>query len=86
MQINANKTKILHVRNHQRPRSTFKFTCGNDELIYTECFKYLGCMIHEHLSNSATVDTLTGAASRSFGRIHNMFKTLKNMGINTYET
>ena len=86
MQINASKTQILHVRNHQRPRSSHQFTCGDDALCYTEYYKYLGVMIHEHLNNSINVQTLTAAASRSFGRIHNMFKALKNMGPNTYET
>lgn len=86
MQINASKTQILHVRNHQRPRGTYKFTCGSADLNYTDCYKYLGYIINEHLSNSRNVETLTAAASRSFGRIHNMFKILKNMGPKTYET
>ena len=86
MDINAKKTQILHVRNHQRPRSNFEFRCGENALSYTESYKYLGFFIHEHLSNSHHAETLTGAASRSFGRIQNMFKSLGNMGIRTYET
>lgn len=79
MRINTSKPQIVHVRNHQRPRSTFKVTCGSAELSYTESYKYI-------LSNALTINMLTGAASRPFGRIHNMFKKLKNMGIQTYET
>ena len=86
MQINAKKTQIVHVRNHQRPRSTFKFKCGDAQLSYTESYKYLGYFVHEHLNNMQHVKTLTSAASRSFGKIHNMFKSVGDMGIKTYET
>ena len=86
MQVNINKTQILHVRNHQRPRSDFKFHIGNSYLNYTESYKYLGYTIHEHLSEHQNMEKLTGAASRSFGRIHSIFKKVGNLGIKSYET
>ena len=86
MKINSSKTQIVHVRNHQRPRSSFVFTCGASKLSYTESYKYLGYTIHEFLSNDDNISILTGSASRSAGRIFNMFKKLKNMGIKTYES
>ena len=86
MQINVKKTQILHVRNPQRPRSSFSFSCSGSPLIYTDKYKYLGFILHEHLSNTSNVNTLTAAASRSFGRIYSIFKSVGNLGINTYET
>ena len=86
MSINAKKTQILHVRNHQRPRSQFKFTFSDTELQYTDCYKYLGFLVHEHLNNDHHASTLAAAASRSFSRIHNIFKKVGNMGINSYQT
>ena len=50
MQVNDKKTQILHVRNHQRPLSSFNFTCGEANLSYTKSYKYLGYIIHEHLN------------------------------------
>ena len=47
MQINVKKTQIMHVRNHQRPRSDFQFTCGGSPLSYTDTYKYLGYTLHE---------------------------------------
>ncbi len=38
------------------------------------------------MSLKKNVETLTDAATRSFGRIVNVFKQLKNMGIGTYQT
>lgn len=86
MKINSTKTQILHVRNHQRPRSSFVFSCGDAKLLYTETYKYLGYTIHEFLINEENVAVLTSSASRSAGRIINMFRKLKNMGIKTYES
>ena len=70
MQININKTQILHVRNPQRPRSSFSVNCGGSALAYTDTYKYLGFIMHEHLNNTKHVNTLTASASRSFGRIY----------------
>ena len=36
--------------------------------------KYLMYVLHEHLSETKHVEVLTAAASRSFGRIHSIFK------------
>ena len=42
--------------------------------------------MHEHLSQTKTVEILTNSAKIAFGRIVNMFKRLGNMGYKTYET
>ena len=86
MKINASKTQIVHVRNHQRPRSSFVFKCGDATLSYAEYYKYLGYTIHEFLTNDENVNVLSNAASRSAGRIINIFRKLKNLGIKTYES
>ena len=86
MEINSKKTQILHVRNYQRPRSTYQFPCGESLLNYTDTYKYLGYMIHEHLCETKNVEIMTACASRSFGRIHSIFKKMGNMGIKSYET
>ena len=86
IQVNAKKTQVLHARNPQRPRSTFEFRCGEAALDYAGTYKYLGYVLHEHLSETKNVEVLTAAASRSFGRIHSIFKSIGNMGIKTYET
>ena len=82
MEINNKKTQILHVRNYQSPRSTYQFSCGDSLLNYTDTYKYLGYMIHEHLCETKNVEIMTAFASRSFGRIHSIFKKMGNMGIN----
>ena len=77
---------FLHVRNYQKLRQTQNLTCCNEILKYTNNYKYLGILFNEHLQDKPCVDALTGAATRSFGRVVNLFRQLKNMGINSYQT
>ena len=86
MKINAKKSEILHIRNPQKKRCTTAVTCGTETLNYTSTYKYLGYHLNEHLSHTKTVETLTSSAQRSFGRVVQLFKGLKNMGIRTFET
>ena len=86
MQINAKKTQIMHIRNYQRTRSKHNFTCCGKPLTYAENYKYLGYILNEHLSDKPMVNAVTGAASRSFGRVVNLFKALKNLCHRSYET
>ena len=48
--------------------------------------KYLGYFVHEHINNEHHAEILTNAASRSFARIHSIFKSIGNMGVRSYET
>ena len=60
--------------------------CCGQTLKYTSVYKYLGVLFHENLQEKPTVEALTNAAIRSFGRITGIFKKLKNLGIRSYET
>ena len=86
MQINPQKTQVLHARNWQRPRSTFQFSGTGAPLAYTESYKYLAYFVHENINNEHHVEILTNAANRSFARIHSIFKYVGNMGVRSYET
>ena len=86
MRINAKKSEILHTRNPQKPRCSKSVYCGNEKLNYTSTYKYLGYYLNQHLSHSNTIETLTSSAQRSIGRVVQLFKGLKNMGIRTFET
>ena len=86
MRINPSKSQVIHVRNHQRRQCTIPLYACNQQLEYVSDYKYLGCWINEFVSNEKTVETLTSAAGRSFGRIINIFKSMGDMGYETYST
>ena len=66
------KGQVVHARNYQKPRSSVLLHCCGQKLDYTETYKYLAYFIHENLSEVKTVDALTSAGVRSFGRVVNI--------------
>ena len=79
--------KIPSFTREKPPKATkFNFTCCEQSLKVVDHYKYLGVFFHEHLSPSHTVDALTSAASRSFGRVVGIFKQLKILRWKMYET
>ena len=85
MSINPAKSPAIHVRHPQWPLNKGKLKCGEHD-IFVDRYKYLGVLFHEHLSFIPMVEALMSSASKSFGRIVFLFKSLQNMGIRTYET
>ena len=86
MRANIAKSQVVHVRNQQRPQCEKDLFLDLQEMIYVSDYKYLGCWINEFLNNTRTVEALTSAAGRSFGRIINMFRKMGDMGYETYST
>ncbi len=84
MKVNIAKSQTVHCRNPQRPRCDVPLVLSGEPMEYVENYKYLGCWINEFVSNDKTVTALTAAASRSYGRIVNIFKKMSDMGCNTY--
>ena len=86
MAVNIRKTQVVHVRNHQRPRCSDPIFLDFRELGYVKEYKYLGCWVDKILNNEKTVEALTAAAGRSYGRIVNILKHMGDMGYETYGT
>ena len=82
--INSDKSKMMHFRKKAVDRTVTDFKLGNDVLETVDSYKYLGVVIDEFLDFSKTVDSLAVGGGRALGAINAKFKSLKNMGINTY--
>ena len=87
LQINTNKTKVIHFRPTQHKLSQFKFHIGSSHIEYTKDYNYLGLSLNEHLtwSNSIALISkkaskaanLLTAKSRAYGNFHyNVFSHL----------
>ncbi len=86
MSVNPMKTQVVHVRNHQRTRCDTDLLLCLTEVSFVSNYKYLGCWINEFMINDKTVEALTLAAGRSFEMIVNIFKSMDDMGYETYDT
>ena len=84
LQVNTEKTKIIHFRKKKTERSTCEFKLGNIVLDYTDMYSYLGLLLHEHISYDETVNILSSAAGRALGSLCSKFKVMKNMGFSTF--
>ncbi len=81
---NIKKSQVVHHRIPQRKRCTLPLMLDNKVMDYVENYKYLGCWINEHGNNTKTVEALTSAAGRSYGRIVGLIKQIGNMGYHTF--
>ena len=84
MQLNYTKSNIVHFRTNRRPRTTFSFKCGNNDLLTLNNYKYLGVLLDEHLNFAKGVEELCHSAGRALGSVIGKFKRLRNVGFNTY--
>ena len=82
MEINQEKTKIIHFRPRSVSLTKQNFTLGN-LIIGTTCkYKYLGLYFNEYLDNDEMVKDVTKCATRALG---GMITRYNNIGGNSYE-
>ena len=65
MQINHEKSNIVHFRRKRVNRSSRKFKFGSNELSVVNSSKYLGFLLDEHLDFIQGVDVLSSSAGPS---------------------
>ena len=76
LNINVNKTQVVHYRNVSIPKTCFVFTCGTSNLELVNQYKYLGLIIDEFLDYNVTVKHISKHASRALGSIIAKSKSL----------
>lgn len=86
VQVNRDKSQVMHFRPQKTKRSEYNFCYGNNTMPYIDSYKYLGIVLNEFLDYRITSSKLAESAGRALGCINNRFKLLKNMGLSTYET
>ena len=85
MKVNVQKSNIIHFRKKRQKQTTFNFKLGSFPLSKISEYKYLGFFLQEHLDFNVGVRYLTDAASRATGALISKFKTLKNVGFDTFK-
>ena len=83
VQINTDKTKVVHFRRKRIKRTLCKFSVGK-ELEIVETYRYLGFTVDSHLTCSEGVKQLCGAASRALGSVIGKTKDNYDLSYSTY--
>ena len=86
MKLIYNKSNVMHFRTSRRSRTTVPFNYGTTALATVSTYKYLGVLLDEHLNFDKAVEELCHSAGCALGTIIGKFKTLRNVGYNTYTT
>lgn len=74
LQVNVEKTKIIHFRNKSIPISNFCFKCGDLRIEIATKYKYLGLWFTEFLDMEMAARELAKSASRALGALYTKFK------------
>ena len=79
LEINLNKTNVMHVRKKRKPQSRFCFLLNLQPVSYCQSYKYLGVYINEFLDFNFSVSKQVDSAGRALGSI--ITKMIKNEGL-----
>ena len=85
IEVNLDKTNIMHVRKAHCRRSNYEFKFGDKIIKFCNKYKYLGSTINEFLNFEVTANELSDPAGRALGFI--VTKMIKNGGfpVNVYK-
>ena len=84
MFVNGEKSQIIHFRARASSRTMFSFTCGNEKLIVTDKYVYLGLTLTEFLDYNITAKMVAQSASRALGLLIAKCKSLGGMPYDVY--
>ena len=79
MQINTDKTKVIHYRNQSVQKSNYVFKYGSSIVEYTQFYKYLGLVIDKFLDYTVTAKYIAQLATRALELLISKFKVLGGM-------
>ena len=85
MSIHSNKTKVILFETSLLTRSDFQFKCGNSATDYTDTYKYLGLVLHEHLDYGVTAKYVAQSATRALGLLTSKFKQAGGMPFDVFK-
>ena len=75
VQVNCEKSAVIHFRPHSKTQTTHSFTCGNNDINVLNSYKYLGLVLTDSLNSELTVKSVAQSANRALGLLICKVKT-----------
>ncbi len=85
LNINIDKTKVVHYRKEKKPRTNFVFKWADNSIGIVDGYKYLGLFIDQHLDFDRHCEMITNSAGRALGKILSKFAYFRNIAFTTFE-
>jgi hypothetical protein len=79
LQINPDKTKVMHFRPVSVPMTDFNFKCCNSPIAIVDSYKYLGLNLNENLDLEKIAKSVAKSAQRALGLLIAKHKALGGM-------
>ena len=79
MNVNIDKTKVIHFRPSSCKPTSYNFTLGREKVETVDRYKYLGVVLNEHLNFNVTADILADSSGRALGAVIGKSKHLKDL-------
>ena len=79
MMVNASKSNVIHFRPNSVPKVAWNFKCGENDLLLTDRYTYLGITLNEFLDHNITAKVVAQSASRALGLLIAKFKCMGGM-------
>jgi hypothetical protein len=84
MQVNMDKTNVIHFRPNKCKRTKYNFKLGKENVAHTQSYKYLGLYLDEHLNYKTALETLSRSASKALGALTAKYIKAKGLHFRTY--
>ena len=84
LSINNSKSGVVHFRRPRSKQTEVKFALAGNVVEVMAQYKYLGVIMDEHLTYKPATKILANAGGRALGGIISKFKSLKDIGYDTY--
>ena len=84
LNINHNKSNVIHFRKRNDRQSNFVFLFGHLPIYTVQTYTYLEIVFDEHLTFSECIKTRTDAAGRALGGLISKCQKLKGLGYDSY--
>ena len=85
MEINENKTTVIHFRKKSVQVTNSRFKCGTKSINIAADYKYLGLWFNEHLDMMHAAREIAKSATRALGSIIVKFKALGGISYNCFK-
>ncbi len=79
LNLNKDKTKIVHYRPVSSPESQYEFKCGDFIVEHVSKYKYLGLWLDQHLTMDIAASEIAKSASRALGVLISKFHATGGM-------
>jgi hypothetical protein len=84
IEINLDKSKIIHFRTIRQSETECAFHIGGKEVSKVSDYKYLGLILDKNLKYAECAEAMAASASRALGSIISKYKSYRDMGYKTY--